>query len=108
MFNAIGRKSPFYNTYIMDYSLKSTNDYIKRIIEKNKDKKKQIKINFKIDDLIKENNLIKENEISMEKINILDEKSQEKSSDESKNTNYIPFCLFLSISSFLCIYSFKK
>jgi hypothetical protein len=85
MFSSIRKKSSFYNKSIMDYSLKSTNDYIKRIIEKNDDKK--------FDD--------KKNEII---INILDESS----SDNFKTINYIPICMFLSISSFLCIILLKN
>jgi hypothetical protein len=79
----------------MDYSLKSTNDYIKRIIEKNEDKKIQLKIN----DLIKEKEIsIKENE---KEINKLDEKS----STILKPLQYLPILIFLSFSSYIL---FKK
>jgi len=99
MFSGIRRTSPFYNKSIMDYSLKCTNDYVKRMIEKNEKKKNQFKIDLKV------NEIIQENETSVKKdLNILDENS----SEETKIINYIPICIFLSISSFLCFYSLKK
>ena len=95
MFSCINKKSSFYNKSLMDYSLKSTNDYIKRIIEKNEDKKIQLKIN----DLIKEKEIsIKENE---KEINKLDETS----STILKPLQYLPILIFLSFSSYIL---FKK
>ena len=86
MFSSIGRKSSFYNKSLMDYSLKSTNDYIKRIIEKSNDKKNQ----FKIDEILKENE---------KELNKLDGNS----SLNFKPIYYFPFLIFLSISSYILL-----
>ena len=86
MFSSMGRKSSFYNKSLMDYSLKSTNDYIKRIIEKSNDKKNQ----FKIDEILKENE---------KELNKLDGNS----SLNFKPIYYFPFLIFLSISSYILL-----
>ena len=86
MFSSMGRKSSFYNKSLMDYSLKSTNDYIKRIIEKSNDKKNQ----FKIDEILKE---------TEKELNKLDGNS----SLNFKPIYYFPFLIFLSISSYILL-----
>jgi len=92
MFSSIGGKSSFYNKSLMDYSLKSTNDYIKRIIEKSNDKKNQ----FKIDKFLKEDDLLKENQKELNKLD-------EISSLNFKPIHYFPFFIFLSISSYILL-----
>ena len=54
MFTSIGKKPLFYNKSIMDFSLKTTNDYIKKKIKENEHTKQvkfcidntKLKINF--------------------------------------------------------------
>lgn len=90
MFTSIGKKPFFYNKSIMDYSLKTTNDYIKKKIQENEDTKK-IKCCIDNTNLIIKNN------------------SDNNSDNNSEyQINYLPFYLFLSFSSLMYLYSYKK
>ena len=91
MFGTLGKNNIYPDKNIQVYSLKSTNEYVKKIIEKTQKEKeeKQVKFHFELNDFKSDIN-----------------------NDENKNTpnNYIfsPFCLFLSISSLLFLYSNRK
>ena len=80
MFN-IGRR-PFNNKIMKEYSLKSTNDYIRKITEKNSLEKNSLekKLDF--------------NKFRQEFVSIA-------SDTDDNNYNLFPFFIFLSISSFI-------
>jgi hypothetical protein len=82
MFN-IGRR-PFNNKIMKEYSLKSTNDYIRKITEKNSLEKK---LDF--------------NKFRKEFVSIA-------SDTDDNNYNLFPFFIFLSISSFIYFFSNRK
>lgn len=71
----IGRR-PFYNKAIREYSLKSSNEYMRRLIEKN--------------EIEKNTNL-----------NKFSQQLMKCSSYENNNFNLIPFVIFISISTFI-------
>ena len=86
MFTSIGKKPLFYNKSIMDFSLKTTNDYIKKKIKEN-EHTKQVK--FCIDNT---------------KLTI----NNNSDNNSEYQINYLPFYLFLSVSSLMYLYSYKK
>lgn len=107
MFN-IGIKYPFFNNKsIREYTIKSTNDYIKRIIEKNEKNEKNknnIKFNFNNIDSFKEfDEYNKYNENEKQNKIILN-----YNSNPNNFNHYIPFFVFFSISTFFLLYSNKK
>jgi hypothetical protein len=83
MFN-IGRR-PFNNKIIRDYSLKCTNDYMRKIKEKNEIEKKPDLNNFRQEIII-----------------------GCPSNPNGDKYNMIPFIIFLSISSFIYFFSNRK
>ena len=87
MFN-IGRR-PFNNKIMKEYSLKSTNDYIRKITEKNSLEKNSLekKLDF--------------NKFRQEFVSIA-------SDTDDNNYNLFPFFIFLSISSFIYFFSNRK
>lgn len=97
MFTSIGRKTPFYNKNIMKISLDSTKKYINKLSEENKQKDDKLN-NDKLKHLKKVN------------FNYLNESknTNEVTQYQYKNTNYLPLCIFLSLSSFMFLYSYKK
>lgn len=76
MLTSILRKPIYYNKELHDYCLKSTNDSIKRIIEKNDEERKKKLICF---------------DLQVKDINC----------DFKPKNEVFPFILFLSVSSFL-------
>jgi len=82
----LGRK-PFNNKAIREYSLKCTNDYMKKLIDKNDNKNDNKKINL--------NNFSQQTTMS--------------SSNPNDNIfNLIPFVVFLSVSSLIYFFQTKK
>jgi hypothetical protein len=97
MFTSIGRKTPFYNKNIMKISLDSTKKYINKLSEENKQK----------DDKLNNDKL---NHLKNVNFNYLNESknTNEVTQYQYKNTKYLPLCIFLSLSSFMFLYSYKK
>jgi hypothetical protein len=107
MFTSIGRKTPFYNKSIMKISLDSTKKYINKLSEENKqnnDKQNNDKQNNDKQNNDKLKHLKNLNFYNFNKL----KNTNEVTEYQYKNTNYLPLCIFLSLSSFMFLYSYKK